>query len=230
MSEVFSWYEFQVVMNLSHEDLIFFYLFLKPNHVASHKRKKINRALCTTSIFAYFFGRTFFEHLGGDCPGILIVQCDSGDDNFNLIAGARHILMEERRNAPELLNLSTIEPVHIALVVQLARVAGGCRNFVGFQGGKWMSTHIDELRPPGKHTPSIEQLTDRPISDLFGSGSERQPDMTNSAQMLAVNLLRNCVQAAACRVDNEAGTPERSTQRIEILLKLLPEDCEGFEG
>ena len=176
------------------------------------------------------FGRTFFEHLGGDCPGILVVQCDSGDDNFNLIAGARHILMEERRNAPELLNLSTIEPVHIALVVQLPRVAGGCRNFVGFQGGKWMSTHIDELRPPGKHTPSIEQLTDRPISGLFGSGSERQIDMTDSEQMLSVNLLRNCVQAAACRVDNEAGTPERSTQRIEILLKLLPEDCEGFEG
>ena len=183
-----------------------------------------------TSIFAIFFGRMFFEHLGGDCPAILIVQCDSGDDNFNLIAGTRHILMEERRNAAELLNLSTIEPVHIVLVVQLPRVPGGCRNFVGFQGGKWMSTHLDELRPPGQHTPTIEQLTDRPISDLFGTGSERQQDMDNSAQMLALNLLRNCVQAAACRLDSEAGTPERSTQRIEILLKLLPEDCEGLEG
>ena len=187
--------------------------------------------MCITLTFAKFvFGRTFFEHLGGDCPGILIIQCDSGDDNFNLISGARHILMEERKNAPELLNLPTIKPVHIALVVQLPRVAGGCRNFVGFQGGKWMSTHIDELRPPGKHTPSIEQLTDRPISDLFGSGSERQTVMDNSAQMLALNLLRNCVQAAACRLDSEAGTPERSTQRIEILLKLLPEDCEGLKG
>ena len=138
--------------------------------------------------------------------------------------------MEERRNVPELLNLSTTEPVHIALVVQLPRVAGGCRNFVGFQGGKWISTHIDELRPPRKHTPSIEQLTDRPISDLFGSGSERQPDINSSAQMLAVNLLRNCVQAAACRVDNEAGTPERSTQRIEIILNLLPDHCDGLQG
>lgn len=175
----------------------------------------------------YSFGRTFFENLGGECPGILIVQCDSGDDNFNLIAGARHILMEERKNAPELLNLPTIEAVHIALVVQLPRISGGCRNFVGFQGGKWISTHIDELRPPAKHTPSIEHLIDRPISELFESGSESQAEMDVGAQMLAVNLLRNCVQAAACRVDDEAGAPERSTQRIEILLHCLPEDWEG---
>lgn len=179
---------------------------------------------------ALHFGRTFFEHLGGDCPGILVVQCDSGDDNFNLIAGARHILMEERKNAPEMLNLPTIEAVHIALVVQLPRIVGGCRNFVGFQGGKWMSTHIDELRPPARHTPSIEQLIDRPISELFGSESEREPKDNNGSQMLAVNLLRNCVQAAACRVDNEAGLPERSTQRIELLLQLLPEDSERLEG
>jgi len=175
-----------------------------------------------------YFYRNFFLHLGGECPGILIVQCDSGDDNSNLIAGARHILMEERKEAPELLNIHAIEAVHIVLVVQLPRIAGGCRNFVGFQGGKWMSTHIDELRPPGQHTPSIEHLIDRPISDLFRSG--KQPDNNNSAQILAVSLLRNCVQAAACRVDDEAGSPERSTQRIELLLELLREDSDVLEG
>ena len=160
-----------------------------------------------------------------------MVQCDSGDDNFNLIAGARHILMEERKNAPELLNLSTIEAVHIALVVQLPRIAGGCHNFVGFQGGKWISTHIDELRPPEKYTPSIEDLIDRPISKLFGSGNEGQPDKIGEAQMFAVKLLRDCVQAAACRIDDEGGSSERSTQRIELLLQLLPEDSDsGFEG
>ena len=189
--------------------------------------KHNNLANCVALIF-HFLGRTFFEHLGGDCPGILIVQCDSGDDNFNLIAGARHILMEERNDAAELLNLPAIEAVHILLVVQLPRIAGGCRNFVGFQGGKWMSTHIDELRPPGKHTPSIEHLIDRPISELFGS--DEQPEKNGSVQSLAVTLLRNCVQAAACRVDDEGGSPERSTHRIELLLELLPEDCNVLEG
>ena len=166
--------------------------------------------------------RLFFERNGGGCSGILIVQCDSGDDNFNLIAGARHILMEERNYAPELLGLSKIEPIHIALVVQLPRIPGGCRNFVGFQGGQWMSVHLDELRPPGRNTPSIDHLINRPISELFGDGNE--------TQLLAVNLLRNCVQAAACRIDNEGGTLDRSTQRIELLLQLLPEDFEESEG
>ena len=174
--------------------------------------------------------RLFFERNGGDCAGILIVQCDSGDDNFNLIAGARHILMDERNNAPELLGLAKIEPVHIALVVQLPRIAGGCRNFVGFQGGQWMSVHIDELRPPGRNTPSIDHLINRPISELFGDGNETQLETNRDVKPLAVNLLRNCVQAAACRIDNEGGTPDRSTQRIELLLKLLPEDFEESGG
>ena len=174
--------------------------------------------------------RLFFERNGGDCSGILIVQCDSGDDNFNLIAGARHILMEERKNAPELLGLSKIKPVHIALVVQLPRIAGGCRNFVGFQGGQWMSVHIDDLRPPVRNTPSIDDLINRPISELFGDGNETEQETTKKVQLLAVNLLRNCVQAAACRIDNEDGTPDRSTQRIELLLQLLPEDFEEPGG
>ncbi|KAL9988404.1 hypothetical protein ACROYT_G002842 [Oculina patagonica] len=172
--------------------------------------------------------RAFFERLGGDYPGILLVQCDSGDDNFNLIAGARHILLEERTNAPEMLNLPSIEAVHIVLIIQLPRMVGGCRNFVGFQGGKWMSTHIDELRPPDRHTPSIEQLIDRPISELFRSGGEDQVEEDDVTQALAVKLLRNCVQAAACRIDNETESPERSTHRIELLLHLLPEDSQSL--
>jgi len=170
--------------------------------------------------------RAFFERLGGDCPGILLVQSDSGDDNFNLIAGARHILLEERTNAPEMLNLLSIEAVHIVLVIQLPRMVGGCRNFVGFQGGKWMSSHIDELR----HTPSIEQLIDRPISELFRSGNKDQDKGVEVTQALAVKILRDCVQAAACRVDNETESTERSTQRIELLLDLLPDNSHVAGG
>ena len=181
-------------------------------------------------MFALLLYRTFFEHLGGDCSGILVVQCDSGDDNFNLIAGARHILMEESKNAPELLNLRAIAAVHIVLVIQLPRIAGGCRNFVGFQGGNWISTHIDELRPPERYTPSIEDLIDRPISKLFGSENAGQQNQNDGTRLLAVKFLRNCVQAAACRIDDEGESTVRSTERIELLLHLLPEDFDGREG
>ena len=128
-----------------------------------------------------------------------------------------------------MLNLSSLEAVHIVLITQLPRIAGGCRNFVGFQGGKWMSAHIDELRPPGRHTPSIEQLIDRPISKLFNGDRVEEGD-TMSAVMVAVKLLRNCVQAAACRVDSETESDGRSTHRIELLLDLLPEDYQTQDG
>ena len=65
---------------------------------------------------------------------------------------------------------------------------------------------------------------------MFGDGTETQQVTTKKVQLLAVNLLRNCVQAAACRIDNEGGTPDRSTQRIELLLQLLPEDFEELGG
>lgn len=129
-----------------------------------------------------------------------------------------------------MLNLSSIEAVHIVLVIQLPRMVGGCRNFVGFQGGKWMSSHIDELRPPDRHTPSIEQLIDSPISELFRSGRKDQEEGDEVMQALAVKILRNCVQAAACRVDDETESTERSTQRIELLLDLLPDDSQGAVG
>ena len=178
-----------------------------------------------------FYRRKFFEDLGGECPGILLVQCDSGDENFNLIAGARHILMEERTNASKMLYLLSLEDVHIVLITQLPRIAGGCRNFVGFQGGKWMSVHIDELRPPGRHILSIEQLIDGPISMLFnGDRIEEDDAMSAVTVAVAVKLLRNCVQAAACRVDSETESAERSTQRIELLLDLLPDDYQTQEG
>ena len=88
-----------------------------------------------------------------------------------------------------------------------------------------MSAHIDELRPPGKHTPSIEQLIDRPISELFSGDHIEEDD-----SMPAVKLLRNCVQAAACKVYSETESAERSTQRIELLLDLLPDDYQTQGG
>ena len=128
-----------------------------------------------------------------------------------------------------MLNLFSLEGVHIVVITQLPRIAGGCRNFVGFQGGKWMSVHIDELRPPGRHILSIEQLIDRPISMLF-NGDRIEEDDAMSAVTVAVKLLRNCVQAAACRVDSETESAERSTHRIELLLDLLPDDYQTQGG
>ena len=90
--------------------------------------------------------REFFGSLGGR-DGLLVIQCDSGDQNTNLVACARHLLMEQRNifikemkeNSEKQERMKNplkqyISPIHIVIVVQLPRIAGGCSDFVGFQG------------------------------------------------------------------------------------------------
>ena len=57
--------------------------------------------------------------------------------------------------------------VHVVMIIQLPRLVGGCEAFAGFQGGRWLSVHIDELRPPTGHIPAIQFMVDRSMSELF---------------------------------------------------------------
>ncbi|XP_013380375.1 E3 ubiquitin-protein ligase rnf213-alpha-like [Lingula anatina] len=92
---------------------------------------------------------------------LLLVQCDSGDQNGSLIACARYCVMDEFAQARE--NMGS--KIHVVFVVQLPRVSGGC--FVGFQGGKWLSVHIDDLRPETYQLPSWGNMMGNSIGTLF---------------------------------------------------------------
>ena len=122
-----------------------------------------------------------------------------------------------------MLDMQATDPIHIAFIAQLPRIAGGAKSSVGFQGGKWITLHIDELRPPDDHIPKIDKLLRKPVSSLFDIDVIR--DGTNVVGN-TVALLRNCVQAAACRIDDEIGSVARATRRIELLLNLLPDTKE----
>ena len=166
--------------------------------------------------------RDFFAKLGGR-EGLLIVQSDSGDVNANLIASARHLLTSEQRSAgaEDQQQEFRASPVHIVMVVQLPRLSGGCTNFVGFQGGRWLSVHIDELRPPTQQIPSIEFLVDRPISALFDT-APRPPDE------VAMEIEQEIDSAAEGGTDEggeveetaaaaaAAGTDEEEEMEVEI--------------
>ena len=109
--------------------------------------------------------RDFFVQLGG-AEGLLLVQCDDGEANFNLIACCRYLVDDTRRRTIE--DIPTpVKPIHIIFIIQLPKIAGGCQHFVGFQGGKWQSAHIDELLESNEQLPQIEQLMNRSASDLF---------------------------------------------------------------
>lgn len=145
--------------------------------------------------------------------------------------------------------------VHIAMIVQLPRLVGGCQSFAGFQGGQWISVHIDELHPPTGQIPAIEFMVDRSVSELFDVAptttrtdgmeveEEQQEaidiemeaaDLASSDTILdkvdIVSLLRSCVQAAVARIDDESWRSSRSTRRIDIVLSLLPENRSSRTG
>ena len=98
------------------------------------------------------------------------MQCDAGDVNRNLIPCARHLLVEQRTTAEEDFKENVgHDPsfVHVVMIIQPPRLVGGCEAFAGFQGGRWLSVHIDELRPPTGHIPAIQFMVDRSVSELF---------------------------------------------------------------
>ncbi|XP_068694638.1 E3 ubiquitin-protein ligase rnf213-alpha-like [Montipora foliosa] len=194
--------------------------------------------------------RDFFAKLGGR-EGLLIVQCDAGDVNGNLIPCARHLLVEQRTTAVEDFAESLGDDpssVHIVMILQLPRLVGGCQTFAGFQGGGWISVHIDELRPPTGQIPAIKFMVDRSVSELFdvapsttrcemevedleeeGTDIEMEPSYFAHSDVVLdkvdiVSLLRSCVQAAVARIDDESWRSSRSTRRIEVMLNLLPDD------
>ena len=109
---------------------------------------------------------------------ILIIQCDCGHLHSNLIACARHKVIDEivvpqtsTKDKPEESDLKKKESkstVHVVFIVQLPRKAGGT-NFVGFQGGDWLSVHLDDLRPLKANELSFQSAIQCSISEIFNT-------------------------------------------------------------
>ena len=180
---------------------------------------------------------------------VLLVQCEAGDMNSELIACSRYLIQERRDFA--LSNYDTeIAPVyhrHLVFVIQLPRVASGC--FVGFQGGAWDEVHIDELRPANQTlTPSVTSLANKKISSLLGKVAEPKlyapvaesvaneicgdatgkyhENLTEEPPVLnAEAVLRACVHGAVSRLDDQEESLDNASKRIHILLQLIPDDA-----
>ena len=74
-----------------------------------------------------FACREFFQSRD---PSLLLIQCDSGDKNTELIPCARFLIADEIGQQAERRH-------HVILIVQLPRIAGGC--FIGFQVTAFMA-------------------------------------------------------------------------------------------
>ena len=108
---------------------------------------------------------------------LLIVQCDSGHLYNDLIACARYRVDDERERSGAQWTHDSGR-THVLFVIHLPRRGGGggrgdgdgrLGSFVGFQGGKWLSAHVDDLRTPREASLSLENALHTSISDVFYS-------------------------------------------------------------
>ncbi len=129
--------------------------------------------MCITCYFKYNFNSVLYspKFLRNDPkPFLLIVQCDSGHLNSDLIACARYRVCDEaiRANAKNVIrgreDIDTI--THILFVIRLPQQEIKSQ-FVGFQGDPWISVHIDDLRSTSEVTVIPEQALNACISELF---------------------------------------------------------------
>ena len=113
-----------------------------------------------------------FNHFDDTHPTdkLLIIQCDSGHLYGDLIACARYRVDDERERAL-LHKRSHHGATHVLFIVNLPRRESDTSRrgskMVGFQGGVWISAHIDDIRQPCKEKLTLEEARSAPIHELF---------------------------------------------------------------
>ena len=98
---------------------------------------------------------------------LLIIQCDSGDSDGDLIACARYRIYDE--GVKSMKQNSILEckgNTHVLFVIHLPQQTVHS-SFVGFQGDPWVSAHIDDLRHMNSDIVPLSEAMHMPISHLF---------------------------------------------------------------
>ena len=169
---------------------------------------------------------------------LLIIQCDSGHLNGDLIACARYRIYDMRTKA--LLNkYQRTHTTHVLFIIHLP-VQTVQSSFVGFQGDPWISCHIDELRPSEKGAITLEGAQGVPISRLFYGGLEEDEiympglerttsDFTSNVEVM---VFERMTSAEGEEEVEEIEEGERETEKGERVVEVDVEvmDIENEEG
>ena len=108
-----------------------------------------------------FFSPTFkVKEDGIPEKHLVIIQCDSGHMNGDLIACARYRIYDLKVKADK------EHITHVLFIIHLPHQVASS-SFVGFQGNPWISFHIDDLRPTTDNAVSAYDAIGLTISELF---------------------------------------------------------------
>ncbi|XP_078257452.1 E3 ubiquitin-protein ligase rnf213-alpha-like isoform X1 [Rhinoraja longicauda] len=176
---------------------------------------------------------------------VLLIQMDTEESSQSseLIASAKYCTMNEMN----LMN-STISNCYVYFITKLSRLAGGS-SYIGFQGGQWLSVHIDDVTESEEMGSDISAFYDVTISELFANSLGIQesanqntfPEDSEDEQQVKIHmgrskilnttfLLQSCIQSAVSTLRDGKEECSRNTERVQILLDLLREESEGEVG
>eukprot|EP00058_Branchiostoma_floridae_P007057 XP_002592545.1 hypothetical protein BRAFLDRAFT_108419 [Branchiostoma floridae] len=116
--------------------------------------------------------------------GLMVVQCDSGDINTNLIACASYTVNTERAQTGNLRS-------SVVFVIQLPRNTR--KGFSGLGGGQWQCYHIDDVHPPDNSSPDVATMLGRSVSSLIRQRVTTLLDLNDDALTdlcMAVNSIQ----------------------------------------
>ncbi len=111
-----------------------------------------------TYILLQYFSPMFKSRDANKC--LVIIQCDSGHLNGDLIACARYRIYDLKARIDE------GRTTHVLFVIHLPQQVASS-SFVGYQGDPWISAHIDDLRPPSDNTVAPDKAFTMTMSELF---------------------------------------------------------------
>lgn len=161
---------------------------------------------------------------------LLVIQCDSAYTSSDLIACARYRIYDERAHSD---NKGKVHVIFIVFVPHHNTASDHDLSFssstVGYLGDPWISAHVDDLRPSFDTTVTPQAALGLSISELF-VGKTVSSDSGNIVQSAAPQhriaplhrRLQDCIQSSASRLADV--TWKRATQRIEILVNLIPKE------
>ena len=179
---------------------------------------------------------------------LVIIQCDSGHLNGDLIACARYRIYDLRAKADDK------QTTHLLFIIHLPQHVANS-SFVGFQGDPWNSSHIDDLRPTSGSGVSAYEAIGLTISELFLGCPKSQARGNNGhfaregskgevrrQELLAQgngdpSVSRDQLQsgATAIREDWAERVQTQESEEMEISSqasespKITVDDVEGFE-
>ncbi|XP_056627258.1 E3 ubiquitin-protein ligase rnf213-beta-like isoform X2 [Triplophysa dalaica] len=169
---------------------------------------------------------------------ILLVQIDMEESLCKnaLIASAKYCTMNEILSFK-----SDASNFYTVFITKLSRIGEQCKTsgdkYIGFQGGVWLSAHIDDLRDSEDMSLDLKAFCGISMSELISSTmksdvndleemdtNEPESQKESSVHLNSLSLIRSCTQKAVSLLRDTGKKTSRSIERMNILLVLLDDD------